>query len=106
MNLEGVLHLLPDLQEAEVLSWVERGWVHVDANGDVMTFTEIDVARCRLVHELTGLDVGEEVMPVVLSLIDQVNELRAALKAVRRAIDQQPEATRVPLLAALHAIEL
>jgi chaperone modulatory protein CbpM len=107
MELDGVLRLLPNVQEAEVLSWVERGWVRVDANGDVMSFTEIDVARCRLVRELrTDLAVGEDVMPVVLSLIDQVNELRAALKAVRHAIEQQPEATRVPLLAALRAGEL
>ena len=106
MELEGVLRLLPDVQEAEVLSWVERGWVRVDANGDAMSFTEIDVARVRLVHELReDLALGEDVMPVVLSLIDQINELRAALKAVRRAIEQQPESTRAPLLAALRASE-
>ncbi|HKM65302.1 MAG TPA: hypothetical protein VJY39_22710 [Acidisphaera sp.] len=106
MELEGVLRLLPNVQEAELLSWVERGWVRVDANGDVMSFTEIDIARVRLVHELReDLALGEDVMPVVLSLIDQVNELRAALKAVRRAIEQQPESTRAPLLAALRASE-
>ena len=105
MKLQGVLRLLPDVQEAEVLSWVERGWVRVDSEGDTILFTEIDVARCRLVHELHDLSVGDDVMPVVLSLIDQVNELRAALKAVRRAIEQQPEAARTPLLAALRATE-
>lgn len=106
MELEGVLRLLPDVQESEVLSWVERGWVRVDSEGDAISFTEIDVARCRLVHELHDLSVGDDVMPIVLSLIDQVNELRSMLKAVRRAIDQQPEAARDPLLAALRATEL
>ena len=107
MDLAGVLRLLPDVQQADVLSWVERGWVRVDGEGDVVSFTEVDIARCRLVHELReDLAVGEDVMPIVLSLIDQVNELRAALKAVRHAIEQQPEATRAPLLAALRAAAL
>ena len=107
MELAGVLRLLPNLQETEVLSWVERGWVHADGEGNTLSFTEIDVARVRLVHDLReDLALGEDVVPVVLSLIDQVYELRAALKAVRRAVEQQPEPVRTSLLAALRASEL
>jgi chaperone modulatory protein CbpM len=103
MELEALLHLLPNVQETELLSWVERGWVRADEEGNALSFTEIDVARVRLVHELReDLALSEDALPVVLSLIDQVYELRACLKAVRRAVEQQPDEVRLPLLSALH----
>ncbi len=40
-------------------------------------------------------------IPVVLSLLDQVYELRSRLKAMTKAIDAQPPAVRDAILAAL-----
>jgi chaperone modulatory protein CbpM len=40
------------------------------------------------------MEVTEDTIPVVLSLLDQVYELRAQLKAVLRAVEAQPEEVR------------
>ena len=78
--------------------WVAEGWI-VPATGETaITFTEIDVARVRLVCELTdGMAVGEEAVPVILSLIDQVHGLRAELKRLAQAVAKQPEPVRAAI---------
>ena len=84
----------------ELTTWVERGWVIPDADGTTLEFHEIDVARVRLIHDLrSGMDVGEDAVPLVLSLLDQVYDLRSRLKAVLRAVEAQPrEVQRLPIL--------
>ncbi len=57
-------------------------------------FHEIDVARVRLIVELRrDLAIGEEAMPVLLNLLDQLYALRRRLKALADAIDALPEET-------------
>jgi hypothetical protein len=48
MRITAVVALFDGLREADVLTWVERGWVRPDDEG----FREIDVARVRLIHDL------------------------------------------------------
>ena len=67
--------------------------------GPTLEFHEIDVARVRLIHDLrSGMDVGEDAMPLVLSLLDQVYELRSRLKAVLRAVEAQPRDVQLAIL--------
>lgn len=78
--------------------FLAEGWI-VPATGEAaITFTEIDVARVRLVCELTDdMAVGDEAVPVILSLIDQVHGLRAELKRLARAVEKQPDAVRTAI---------
>lgn len=82
--------------------WVRDGWVVPShATDGAPQFDEMDVARLRLLcHLKDELDFGDEAIPVVLSLLDQVYGLRRELKALARAVDRQPEAVRQELLAA------
>ncbi|MEA2738478.1 MAG: chaperone modulatory protein CbpM, partial [Acetobacteraceae bacterium] len=65
-------------------------------------FQEIDVARVRLIRDFsTTMEVPEETMPLVLSLLDQVYTLRGQMRAVARAVEGQPEAVRAAILAAI-----
>ena len=83
MQMHAVLALLGDMPEAELVSWVERGWVQPDSTEAGWEFHEIDVARVRLLHDLRrDMDVGEDALPLVLSLLDQVYELRGTLRAL------------------------
>ena len=85
-----------------MVTWVERGWVVPDADGADLEFHEIDVARVRLIHDLRhGMDVGEDAIPLVLSLLDQVYELRLRLKSVLRAVEAQPTEVQRAILAAV-----
>ena len=86
MNITEVTALFSDLSQVELVHWVEQGWVMPDAEGTVYVFREIDVARVRLIHDLRrDMDLGEDAVPMVLSLLDQIYELRSQLKAVVRA---------------------
>lgn len=86
MRLDAVVLLFRDLDRAELAGWVARRWVRPEPAGDDWLFAAVDVARVRLIHDLRrAMEVPEETMPLVLSLLDQVYELRAALAAVSSA---------------------
>lgn len=90
------------LGEPEVTAWVERGWVRPDQTGADPIFQDIDIARIRLIHDLrTLMQIEDETIPLVLSLLDQVYDLRAALRAVLRAVEAQPEPVRQAILTAI-----
>jgi chaperone modulatory protein CbpM len=102
MDTAAVVALFPGLTTVELTAWVERGWVIPDADGSVLEFREIDVARVRLIRDLRGgMELGEDAVPLVLSLLDQVYELRSRLKSVLRAVEAQPGDVRQAILARL-----
>ncbi|HEY5299746.1 MAG TPA: chaperone modulator CbpM [Acetobacteraceae bacterium] len=102
MRTEAVIALLGDLQPTELVSWVERGWVQPDADGTLWEFREIDVARVRLIRELRhDMALSEDAMPVVLSLLDQVYDLRGVLRRIAGALEGQPAEVRAAVLGAL-----
>jgi chaperone modulatory protein CbpM len=93
---------LADLGEPELTAWVERGWIRPDQTGPDPVFQDVDIARIRLIHDLRMLmQIEDETIPLVLSLLDQVYDLRAGLRAVLRAVEAQPEAVRQAILAAI-----
>lgn len=102
MQIAAVTALFADLGEAELVAWIERGWVLPEPGEGGWVFQEIDVARVRLIHDLRReMAVGEDSMTLVLSLLDQVYELRGRLKAVLRAVETQPEDVRAAIRAAM-----
>jgi len=107
MHVEAVTALFPDLQAVELHAWVERRWVEPESGPEgSMLFQEIDVARVRLIYDLRhDLAVAEDTVPLILSLIDQVYELRSQLKAVSRAVDTLPDAVREQVLTALDQVD-
>ena len=102
MRITAVTTLFADLQESELVAWVERGWVRPEPDDTGWVFQEIDIARVRLIHDLRRtMDVEEGAVPVVLSLLDQVYRLRGQLRSVLRAVDEQPETVRAAIHAAI-----
>jgi chaperone modulatory protein CbpM len=102
MDAAAVVALFPGLTLVELTAWVERGWVIPDAAGTTFEFREIDVARVRLIRDLrSGMEVGEDAVPLVLSLLDQVYELRSRLRSVLRAVEAQPAEVQSAILAKL-----
>ncbi|HBK04579.1 MAG TPA: hypothetical protein DDZ81_01810 [Acetobacteraceae bacterium] len=102
MRFTAVVALFPDLRESELVSWVERGWVRPEGVEPDWVFAEIDVARVRLIRDFRGaMEVPEDTMPLVLSLLDQVYTLRGQMHAIARAVEGQPEPIRSAILAAI-----
>jgi chaperone modulatory protein CbpM len=100
---EAVVALFPDLGAAEIERWIDCRWVQPEEAKGGWMFHDIDVARVRLIYDIRYvLAIAEDVVPVVLSLIDQVYELRGALHAVEGALAEQPAEVRDAVRAALH----
>lgn len=72
--------------------WVDAGWlVPAGASGE-WTFTEIDLARTRLIQDLTqDLGVNDEGIPIILGLVDQLHGLRRALGEMLAVLQAQRE---------------
>lgn len=75
--------------------WVRNGWVIPAAGDEGPRFDALDIARIRLVCQLKDeMNVNDDAVPVVLSLLDQVYGMRRELKTLAQAIDQQPDTVR------------
>lgn len=102
MDIIAVVALFPGLSQVELVTWIERGWVLPDAAESGFVFHEIDIARVRLILDLRrGMDVDEDVIALVLSLLDQVYELRSRMKSVLHALESQPRDVQTAVLNAI-----
>lgn len=83
-----------DITEAEIRQWVAAEWV-VPAEEKSFVFSEMEVARIRLIRDLMrDLAVEQETVPLVLSLLDQVYDLRHRLRCLAAAVQEQPTDVR------------
>lgn len=79
ITLEVLLRGFPALPAADVQGWIRAGHIRAEP-GPV--FTEFDVERVRLIVELRDIfEVNDVALPLVLSLLDQMYELRRRLTA-------------------------
>lgn len=96
MDLADLVAAVDDLERAELERWIAEGWLAPAVPGREPRFARIDLARVELIVEMRrDLDIGDESIPVILSLIDQVHGLRRELKQVCAAIEaEEPEVRR------------
>ena len=102
IGLEDLARLCPEVPRTELTLWIERCWVRADRQpGGDWLFTEMDVARARLLAELrVTFEIEEGAMPLVLSLIDQLYDARRTVRALLAALEEQPAEVRQAVLAA------
>ena len=87
--------------------WVDAGWLAQRGATGEWSFSEIDVARSRLIQDLTrDLGVNDEGVPIILGLVDQLHGLRSALRDLLVTLQAQPTNTRERLAADLRAVRL
>ncbi len=100
--LQAVAARFPEVAPDELALWVERRWVRAERDPDgAWRLTEMDVARVRLLVELRiTMEVTEDLIPMVLSLVDQLYDARRTVRALLAALDEQPEGVRRAVLEA------
>jgi chaperone modulatory protein CbpM len=98
-----VVTLVGRVDRVELSHWVELGWIAPERPADAEpAFSDLDVARVCLICDLRhDLEVEEETIPLVLSLLDQVYALRRQINALTGAIREQPEDVRRAILRLL-----
>jgi chaperone modulatory protein CbpM len=88
IGIEIVVSRCAGLQRHDLERWVANGWVRPEGAAGKFAFQEIDVARVQLIRQLRDeLDVNEEALPVVLSLLDQLYDLRRRMRELADALD-------------------
>jgi chaperone modulatory protein CbpM len=72
--------------------WIEEEWLIPGSTADELAFTDMDLARANLIHDLKDkMGVNHEGLGVVLHLLDQMHALRRALAvALESARDRRP----------------
>ncbi len=71
------------LDARAVDAWVMSGWLRPGGDLAGREFSDVDLARARLITELRGdFGLNDEAIPVVLDLIDQVHGLRRLVRAL------------------------
>jgi chaperone modulatory protein CbpM len=81
------------LERQVLLTWIEEGVIAPHRDDEGYLFDQIDESRVALacdLHYRMGLDHVS--LPVILSLIDQLHDARHHLRALTRAVAEQPEA--------------
>ncbi len=88
-----------DRLDAEALQrWIGQGWVLPQADGEALRFDGVDIARVRLICDLHyELHIEESSLSVVLSLMDQLYEVRRAMRRLVVAVEAQPEDVRTAI---------
>jgi chaperone modulatory protein CbpM len=67
--------------------WLEEKWLIPGDSSAEISFSDIDIARARLIRDLQeDLGVNDEGVSVVLNLVDQLYGMRRALAELRHAV--------------------
>jgi len=87
------------LEAQSLETWVAEGWLVREPGEAGQHFTEADVARAQLIHDLQrDLGVNEEGIGVILDLLDQLYGVRRTLGQLLSAIQAQPDEVRERLI--------
>ncbi|HEX7389595.1 MAG TPA: chaperone modulator CbpM [Acidiphilium sp.] len=87
ITIDLLVARFPDLPRQDLERWIENHWVRPDRDSGHYVFREIDIARVRLIRELRDdLQVNEDALPVVLSLLDQLYDLRRRMAELGDAL--------------------
>lgn len=100
-----LIAMIGQLEAHALRRWIELGWIAPEPSEAGFAFGDIDIARVHFICDLCyDLEVGEETMPIILSLIDQLHDTRRTLRAFASAIDEQPADVRNRITARLRTM--
>jgi len=89
MSFDVLITQIDGLDPDALMRWIANEWVRPEGRAGHYLFQEIDVARVHLIYELREeMEVDEAALPVVLSLLDQVYDLRRRVKAIGEALGE------------------
>jgi len=71
--------------------WIEEEWLIPGDSSAGVSFSDIDVARARLIRDLKNdLGVNDAGVGVILNLLDQLHGLRRTFKQMRELAETIP----------------
>lgn len=102
ISLRTLTVTLRGLDAEELTRWIDAALVRAQGAPGDWQFEEIDVARIRLILELRhDLEIEERTLPVVLSLLDQLYDVRRRMTRLNEALSDIPAELRSLLVERL-----
>jgi chaperone modulatory protein CbpM len=87
ITIESLIEHLSGPNRQEIEEWISNDWVRPDGRTGQYEFRQIDVARVRLIHQLRiDMQVNDEALPIVLSLLDQLYDQRRRMRELSEAL--------------------
>jgi chaperone modulatory protein CbpM len=89
IGVDVVIAQISGLKRQDLERWISNAWIRPDRSAGGYAFREIDVARARLILEMRDeMEINEDALPVVLSLLDQLYDLRRQMRDLNNAFTQ------------------
>jgi len=89
ITIESLIDHLSGLTRLDIEEWISNDWVRPDGRPGNYAFRQIDFARVRLIHQLrVDMQVNDEALPIVLSLLDQLYDQRRRMRELIEALSQ------------------
>ena len=103
ITMEALVAAVAGLDSRDVEGWIASDWVRPAGGQGAWLFRDIDVARIHLILSLRmDLGLGDDALPIVLRLVDQLYDERRRLRRLRDALDRTvPDDVRRAVLRAL-----
>jgi chaperone modulatory protein CbpM len=80
--------------------WIEQGWLAPETTDRGQLFSDADVARGRLILDLIEtMGVNDAGVDVIMDLLDQIHGLRATLRDLVAAVEDQGTDVKLRILA-------
>lgn len=102
MAIDDLLATISMLQRSDLERWIREELVAPEQDLGSLLFSDMECARVRLICTLTyELEIDSGVLPVVLSLVDQLYDTRQRLLSLTRAVTAQDKTIQAAIIAAM-----
>ncbi len=104
---DQVIATVSRLTRKQLVTFVEAEIVSPHRSGKTVTYRQVDIARIELLCELSeDFDLNTDALGVIISLVDQLHDARAELRAVLEVLQRQPTELRHQVGKALRATRI
>lgn len=100
--VDDLLAAISTLRRDDIETWIREGLVAPHQEAGTLHFTDMECARVRLICTLHyELEIDADMLPMVLSLVDQLYDTRQRLLSLTAAVAAQDQNVQAAILAAL-----
>jgi chaperone modulatory protein CbpM len=100
--IDGLVTAISTLQRGDLEAWIREELVTPQPDAGTLVFSDMEFARVRLLCTLTyELEIDTEMLPLVLSLLDQLYDTRQRLMSLSRAVAAQDKTIQAAIIAAM-----
>lgn len=104
MPIEELCAAIAGLERGDLEAWIDEELVAPAEEAGTLYFSDMECARVRLICTMHyELEVDTTLLPVVLSLVDQLYDTRRKLLSLTAAVKAQDKAVQAAILAAMDA---